>query len=117
MQKDLNIKVDEFGDGLSGLVQPRSGTLVGNLLCTSGMVLDLTNTGPTNLTFNVSEVIHNGQSKDQYVLQPGELKSLYFNGSSDGKNKTLYVSNAHPHKEGSFIILIKEGKIRVPSRK
>jgi hypothetical protein len=114
MPEDRFLKHDDFGDGYSGLVQPKSGTIVGHLECNGGVVIHLTNTGPTKLTFNLIQNNHVEHLIDQFILQPGEFRSLDLLSAIDEKSQTLQVSNTHPQKEGAFVVLVKDGKMRFP---
>ncbi len=72
----------------------------------------LTNTGPTKLTFNLIQNNSSDQLISRLILQPGEFKSLDINNAVGKKSQTLQVLNNHPQTEGTFIILVKDGKLR-----
>jgi hypothetical protein len=107
-QQEVLFKVDDFADGFSGFVQPGSGCNFNFLERRNETLLYFTNTGSTELKFRLAENESFDQHFDSLILKPGELIKLEMEEMQTLSCKILHVTNLHPEKEGSFIILIIE---------
>jgi hypothetical protein len=109
-KQDTLFKIDDFGDGFSGFVQPGSGYTVGIIEYENEAKVYITNTGSTELKFNLTENGSYDLQLDYLIVQPGKLITLHIDKRTTLSGNILHVTNLHPEKEGSFVVLIINGK-------
>ena len=107
---DKVFKIKDIDSGFCGFVQPGSGYAIGCFECKDTTMIGITNTGSTELTF---QLFDNGSAEhliNCMVLQPGEQIRFRPGKMSIQMKNILKVSNLHFEREGSFMVLITEDK-------
>lgn len=99
-------KIDDGGNGFSGFIQPGSGYPIGQINQQTESIVYLTNTGSTVLKFYLSDLDCYKTEADCMFLQPGQLVTIEIDETINFASNILNVTNLHPEKEGSFVILI-----------
>jgi hypothetical protein len=103
-------KIDANGNGFSGFIQPGSGYPIGKISQKNECTMYVTNTGSTVLKFYLADLNCCETELDSMILQPGQLVTLKIDENINLSSNILNVTNLHPEKEGSFVILIIDNK-------
>lgn len=105
-ERDEMQRIQTFGDGYSGFVQPGNSYIIGCLGCFGESKIHVTNTGLTDLKFHLSENESFQNNGNHVILQPGELITLEMDVNNSNPDSLIHVTNMHAGKQGSFVVII-----------